>query len=174
MLDPKNKVIMELDSLSKLVISGLSGKSKPWQGADVVVTNELKLGNSEVDSFYPSPRFVVTDHVSEVSWLFETLAIIFADEDNYGAWKEEFFGRLGNMANRVIGNNQQATVSDVQLAILHESYAIYEEIQSDTHNYLLVTSGNTIYDDLIPRAVNSGFVSLQEAEDFFKLKGLIE
>jgi hypothetical protein len=174
MLDPKNKVIAELDSLSKLVISGLSGKAKPWQGADVVITNELKLGNSEVDSFYPSPRFVVTEYVGEVSWLFEKLARIFVDEDNYGAWKEEFFGRLGNMANKVIGNNKKATVSDVQLAILHESYAIYEEIQSDTHNYLLVTSGNTIYDDLIPRAVNSGFVSLQEAENFFKSKGLIE
>ena len=174
MSDPKSKVIEELDSLSQLVISGLSGKAKPWQGADVVVTNVLELGNSEIDSFYPSPRFVVTDHVSEVSWLFEKLARIFADEDNYGGWKEEFFGRLGNMANRVIGNDKKINVTDVQLAILHESYAVYEEIRSDTHNYLLVTSGNTIYDDLIPRAVNSGFVSLQEAENFFKSKGLIE
>jgi hypothetical protein len=174
MPDPKSKVIEELDSLSKLVISGLSGTAKPWQGADVVITNVLKLGNSEVDSFYPSPRFVVTDYVSEVSWLFEKLAHIFANEENYGAWKEEFFGRLGNMANRVIGNDKNTNITDVQLAILHESYAICEEIQSDTHNYLLVTSGNTIYDDLIPRAVNSGFVSLKEAESFFKSKGLIE
>ena len=174
MPDPKSKVIEELDSLSKLVISGLSGTAKPWQGADVVITNMLKLGNSEVDSFYPSPRFVVTDYVSEVSWLFEKLARIFANEENYGAWKEEFFGRLGNMANRVIGSDAKTTIIDIQLAILHESYAICEEIQSDTHNYLLVTSGNTIYDDLIPRAVNSGFVSLKEAESFFKSKGLIE
>lgn len=78
------------------------------------------------------------------------------------------------MANRVIGIDANATVSEIQIAILHESYAIFEEIQSDTHNYLLVASGNSIYDDLIPRAVNSGFVSLQEAEKFFKSKGLIE
>jgi hypothetical protein len=174
MSDPKTKVIKELDSLSKLVVSGLSGTAKPWQGADVVVTNVLKLGDSEIDSFYPSPRFVITDHVEEVSWLFEKLARIFANEENYGAWKEEFFGRLGNMANRVIGSHAKTTIIDIQLAILHEAYAIFEEIQSDTHNYLLVTSGNTIYDDLISRAVNSGSVSLQEAEIFFKSKGLIE
>jgi hypothetical protein len=174
MSDSTNNILEELDSLSKLVISGLTGKAQPWQGADVVVTNVLKLGDSEVDSFYPSPRFVITDHVGEVSWLFEKLARIFVSEENYGAWKEEFFGRLGNMANRVIGSDAKTTIIDIQLAILHEAYAIFEEIQSDTHNYLLVTSGNTIYDDLIPRAVNSGFISLQEAENFFKSKGLIE
>lgn len=174
MSDPNNKVIEELDSLAKLVVSGQSGKAQPWQGADVVVTNAIELGNPEVDSFYPSPRFVVTQYVGEVSWLFEKLALIFSNEKNYGAWKEEFFGRLGNMANRVIGIDANATVSEIQIAILHESYAIFEEIQSDTHNYLLVASGNSIYDDLIPRAVNSGFVSLQEAEKFFKSKGLIE
>ena len=174
MSDPTNMTLEELDSLSKIVISGLSGKAKPWQGADVVVLNEIKLGNSEVDSFYPSPRFVVTEYVGEVSWLFEKLSRIFANEENYGAWKEEFFGRLGNMANRVIGSDAKATIIEIQLAILHEAYSIFEEIQSDTHHYLLVASGNTIYDDLIPRAANSGFVSLHEAEDFFKSKGLIE
>jgi hypothetical protein len=173
MSDPKNKVIEELDSLSKLVISGKTGKAQPWRGADVVVTDKLELGNSEVDSFYPSPRFVITDHVSEVSWLFEKLALIFSNEKNYSAWKEEFFGRLGNMANRVIGIKSQSTVSEIQLAILHEAYAIFEEIQLDWHHYLLITSGNTIYDDLIPRAINSGFVSFQEAEKFFQSKGLI-
>ena len=78
------------------------------------------------------------------------------------------------MANRVIGRDSKTTIIAIQLAILHEAYAIFEEIQSNTHNYLLVTSGNTIYDDLIPRAVNSGSVSLQEAENFLKSKGLIE
>ena len=174
MSDPQIRVIEELDSLSKLVVSGLSGTAKPWQGADVVVTNILKLGDTEVDSFYPSPRFVITDHVGEVSWLFEKLAHIFANQENYSAWKEEFFGRLGNMANRVIGRDAKTSIIDIQLAILHEAYAIFEEIQSDWHHYLLIASGNTIYDDLIPRAVNSGFVSLREAENFFKSKGLIE
>ena len=174
MSDSTNEILEELDYLSKLVISGLSGKAQSWQGADVVVTNVHKLGDSEVDSFYPSPRFVITDHVGEVSWLFEKLGRIFSNQENYGAWKEEFFGRLGNMANRVIDSDVKATIIDIQLAILHESYTIYEEIQSDTHHYLLVTSGNSIYDDLIPRAVNSGFVSLHEAEEFFKSKGLIE
>jgi hypothetical protein len=174
MSDPQIRVIEELDSLSKLVVSGLSGTAKPWQGADVVVTNILKLGDTEVDSFYPSPRFVITDHVGEVSWLFEKLAHIFANQENYSAWKEEFFGRLGNMANRVIGRDAKTSIIDIQLAILHEAYAIFEEIQSDWHHYLLIASGNTVYDDLIPRAVNSGFVSLREAENFFKSKGLIE
>lgn len=174
MSDPMNKILDDLDSLAKLVISGFTGKAQPWQGADVVVSNVLKLGNSEVKSFYPSPRFVITEYVGEVSWLFEKLAHIFANEENYGAWKEEFFGRLGNMANRVIGRNPNTAIIDIQLAILHEAYSVFEEIQSDTHHYLLVASGNTIYDDLIPRAVKSGFVSLQEAEDFFKSKGLLE
>jgi len=174
MLDPTSTVIKELNSLSQLVISGLSGTSSPWQGADVVVTNAPELGNPELDNFYPSPRFVITDYVGEVSWLFEKLAHIFADQENYSAWKEEFFGRLGKMANRVILYDKKANVTDIQIAILHEAYAIYEEIQSDTHHYLLITSGNTIYDDLIPRALKSGFASLQEAEIFFKSKGLIQ
>jgi hypothetical protein len=78
------------------------------------------------------------------------------------------------MANRVVLYDKKANVTAIQIAILHEAYAIYEEIQSDTHHYLLITSGNTIYDDLIPRALKSGFASLQEAENFFKSKGLIQ
>lgn len=90
MSDPNNKVIEELDSLAKLVVSGQSGKAQPWQGADVVVTNAIELGNPEVDSFYPSPRFVVTQYVGEVSWLFEKLALIFSNEKTTVLGKKSF------------------------------------------------------------------------------------
>ena len=72
------------------------GVAGAWQGADVVITK--KAPSPSVDNFYPDPRFVETRFVGELSWLFEQLRDVFMKSDGYGFWKEELFGRLGNVA----------------------------------------------------------------------------
>jgi hypothetical protein len=146
----------------------------PWGGAGVVVTDKSDNPNvTASQSFYTDPRLVITNHVGEISWLFEKLVRIFNQIEGYGAWKEELFGRLANMANRVIQKQETVGASELLRAVLHEAYSVAEEISKGTFQYLAITSGNMIYDDLIEKAESGAFVSLDEAEEFFRLKGLL-
>jgi hypothetical protein len=123
--------------------------------------------------FYPDPRFVITNHVGELSWLFERLMLVFSEIEEYWLWKEEFFGRLGNMANRVVRKKETVGISELLLAVLHEAYSVAEELSQGIFKHLMVTSGNMIYDDLIEEAEKGEFVSLYEAEITARLKGLL-
>lgn len=98
---------------------------------------------------------------------------IFSQVEGYGLWKEELFGRLGNMANRVATKKKLEGVSELLLAVLHEAYSVAEELSQGTFQFLAVTAGNMIYDDIIEQAYKSGFVSAYEAEISFRLKGLL-
>jgi hypothetical protein len=166
-----DQTISALNDLTSDVRSEKFGKSKPWQGADVVITNEIKAFAK--DGFYPEPRYVLTPHVRELSWLFEQLRDLFIDLDGYGAWKEEFFGRLGNMARRFNQKSTGAPVTSLLLAVLHEAYAIAEEMQDGEFHFLPVAIGNQIYDDLIESAERDGFLTVAETEKYFQGKGLL-
>ena len=71
-----------------------------WQGADVVITSKPQI--VEEGGFYPAPRYVVTSHAPELSWLFEQIRDIFIEINDYGFLKEEIFGRLGNTGNQIL------------------------------------------------------------------------
>jgi len=158
--------------LSTEIVNGKSGNSTLWQGADVVITNKPPIVNE--DSFYPAPRYVVTAHASELSWLFEQVRNIFIEIDDYGFLKEEIFGRLGNTANRFLAKNPEADIDETLLAVMHEAFAIAEEIRDGEFASLMVTSGNQILDDLISESEKSGFLTVEETKAYFKDKGIIE
>ena len=137
-----------------------------WGGADVVISFRPQQTSSE--SFYPEPRFVVTPHALEVSWILEELLKAFnAEERLDGQTKIEFFGRLANAANRCLKMNVAASAHELCAAILHESFAIYEEMERGTFDTLGVALGNEIVDDYVDDVLESGFIGIEETRKFF-------
>ena len=162
----------KLVRLSAEIVNGRSGSSSMWQGADVVITSKPPI--LEEGGFYPAPRYVVTSHGPELSWLFEQIRNIFIEIDDYGFLKEEIFGRLGNTADRFLTKNPEAGAREALLAVVHEAFAIAEEIQDGEFATLMVTSGNQILDDLISDSEKGGFLTVEETRAYFKAKGIIE
>ena len=162
----------KLVRLSTEIVNGRSGSSSMWQGADVVITSKPPI--LEEGGFYPAPRYVVTSHGPELSWLFEQIRNIFIEIDDYGFLKEEIFGRLGNTADRFLTKNPEAGAGEALLAVVHEAFAIAEEIQDGEFATLMVTSGNQILDDLISDSEKGGFLTVEETRAYFKAKGIIE
>jgi hypothetical protein len=158
--------------LSREIVEGRSGSSSLWQGADVVIT--IKSPVIKEGGFYPGPRYVVTSHASGLSWLFEKIRDIFMQIDDYGFLKEEIFGRLGNTANRFLSKNPHADSRETLLAVMHEAFAIAEEIQDGEFATLVVSIGNQILDDLISESEKDGFLTVEETKSYFKDKGIIE
>ena len=161
-----------LVQLSTKILNGQLKRSSMWQGADVVITNKPPIVRE--DGFYPAPRYVETLHASELSWLFEQVRNVFMEMDDYGFLKEEIFGRLGNTANRFLSKNSNANAPELLLAVMHEAFAIAEEIQDGEFAALMVTSGNQILDDLISESERGGFLTVEETKAYFKDKGIIE
>jgi hypothetical protein len=160
----------DLVALSGCIVKDEIGISKPWGSADVCIVKRLPKINS--GGFYPEPRFVVTDHGLELSWLFEQLRDIFKEIEDYGLWKEEIFGRLGNTANRYLTKSPTASARELLLAIMHETFSIIEEIEVGDFRSPMVTSNNRIYDDLILENERNEFLGVAETLEFFKNKGI--
>ena len=156
-----------LDLISRIQKGEYPHKSRSWVGADVVITSKApEPSNSQ---FYPEPRYVVTPFYRELSWLFTELRDIFAQLID-GATKIEFFGRLANMAIRYQKRlkRKPENEKDLLIAIIHEAFAILEEMAEGKFQYLGVAVGNTIFDDLVDRAEASGFLGLEETRNFFE------
>jgi len=165
------KIVANLEKLSSEIASGHVGRSsEPWQGADVVITEDLPVIQS--DSFYPAPRFVVTKHVGQLSWLFENLRDAFNNLEGYGFWKEEFFGRLGNAATRYLSRQPNAKVETLLLAVIHEAFCITEEMEGGNFTVLPVTINNGIYDDIFKEIETEGLADQYEVDDFIKSLGI--
>lgn len=146
--------------------------ARQWGGADVVVT--LPPGPEPVTGgFYPEPRYVVTQHAFELSWLFESLRDAFYAEDRLdGCTKIEFFGRLANAANRCIRREPGVSASMLCAAVLHEGFAILDEMEEGTFEFLPVAVGNEIADDYVDDAMRSGFIGTSATIEFLKSRGL--
>ena len=162
----------KLVRLSNEIVDGRSGSSNLWQGADVVITSKSPI--SDEGGFYPAPRYVVTFHAHQLSWLFEQIRDVFIEIEDYGFLKEEIFGRLGNSASRFLAKNPETNSNEILLAVMHEAFAIYEEIRDGEFAALMVTSGNQILDDLISESEKGGFLTVEETKAYFKDKGIIE
>jgi len=165
-----SKTIARLENISSAVASGKIGSAQPWQGADVVITEDLPVIQS--DSFYPAPRFVVTKHVGQLSWLFEEARDAFIGLDGYGFWKEEFFGRLGNSANRYLKRHEQHTAEALLLAVLHEAFCIAEEMESGEFRALSISINNEIYDDIFREIEAEGIAEKSEVDAYIKSLGI--
>lgn len=155
----------------QLADKSLPKATRVWGGADVVISSRLQQTSSE--SFYPDPRHVVTSHALEVSWLFDGLWKAFSAEDRLdGQTKIEFFGRLANAANRCLRKNAAPSAHELCAAILHESFAIYEEMEGGTFETLGVALGNEIVDDYVDEALRTGFIGIEDTRKFFSERGV--
>jgi len=157
MRDPQ-KVRRSIESLADRVESGRVGRSRPWGGADVGIV-EVAPPPRETQ-FYPDPRYVETPHVAELSWLFEELLQIFRELDGFGFWKEEFFGRLGNVAEKFHSVCPEGSQKGLLLAVLEEAFSMASEIEaSGGLPILMVTSGNRILDDFTKASDRNSYLS---------------
>lgn len=159
-----------LKKISSEIAMGNIGVSEPWQGADVVITR--KLPSIPANSFYPSPRFVVTEYDGQLSWLFENIRDVFHDVESYGFWKEELFGRLGNAANRYIQKHESHIVQKLLLAVVHEALCVAEEIETGEFRTLSISFNNEIYDDLFREIEIEGIAQKSEVDSFIKSLGI--
>ena len=127
-LEANNK----LAALEQQITNGQWGEAPSWQGADVVILE--KSPSPSRGGFYPDPRYVETEFVVELSWLFLKCRDIFLKLEGYGGWKEELFGRLGNMANRAKEKISPLNCQTLLLAVLHECFSITDEMENHNNN----------------------------------------
>ncbi len=152
----------------KLLLTPIA-TDKEWSGADVVITSRQDKTSR---NSYSQQRQVVTAEAKELSWLFSQLGDIFLGLYDSAA-EFEFFGRLANTALRYQSlSKDDENQRDLLFAVLHEAFAIMDEMESGTFEYFLVTPGNEIVDDFIEQAQRSGFVSVEKTKKFFALKGI--
>lgn len=141
---------------------------KEWDGANVVITS--RQDNRASSSFYSQLRYVVTADAKELSWLFYQLRDIFSGLYDSTS-KLEFFGRLANAALRYQRlSKDDENQRDLLLVVLHEAFAILDEMEEDTFEYFLVSPGYEIVDDFIEQSERRGFVSVEETIRFFAPK----
>lgn len=146
--------------------------NRTWGGADVLITTVPPEAPKE-PSFYGEPRYVVTPRALEVSWLFEWLRDAFYAEDRLDSCsKIEFFGRLANAANRCIAQGHAWNAAALCRAVLHEAFAIHDEMEFGTFGALAVAVGSEILDDHTEDAGRNGYISVEGTVEFFKSWGL--
>jgi len=165
-----SRTIARLEKISSEVASGKIGSAQPWQGADVEIRRDQPFVTAS--SFYPAPRVVVTEHVGELSWLFENARDAFKGLDGYGFWKEEFFGRLGNSAIRFMNRHEQHTPEALLLAVIHEAFCIAEEMEIGEFKALSISINNEIFDDIFREIEAEGLAEQSEVDTFIKSLGI--
>jgi len=153
--------------------SALPRAQRAWGGARTVVSNCAPSPRRE-QAFYPDPRYVVSEHYLELSWLVEQLREAFMGYELIDAsTKFEFFGRLCNAANLCIQENPRVTAHVLCAAVLHEAYAIAVDIDSgEFHRSLEFFMGDVADDDVEP-TFRSGFIGIEATLDFFRARGIV-
>jgi hypothetical protein len=92
--------------------------------------------------------------------------------EGYGFWKEEFFGRLGNAANRYLSRNVQNSAQKLLLAVAHEAFCILEEMEAGDFQVLSVSLNNEIYDDIFREIESEGLADSLEVDAFMESLGI--
>lgn len=165
-------LIGEIDQIATFISRQGAGTAKPWMGAEVIICE--KAPKATANSWQPDKRYVETIYVGQLSWLFNKLKEVFSQLDGYGhIWKEEFYGRLGNVAVKYHAVVNDASVSQLLDSVLHEAYAMAEEIfDYGSILALPITSGNQILDDIVGFSDLSAYLSQEETYEFLKDIGL--
>ena len=118
----------------------------PWGGAGTVIRSSFD--DSEFRRFGTPPFVFVTPYVNEMSWLFLQCRNAVNHLEGYGMWKEEFFGRLARVGQDFSQAEPQATVRQIQLAVLLEALLFVEKLKSpDGVDVLPVVVGPEIAED---------------------------
>ena len=138
-----------IESVKNFVaLSDILPQAHPWSGAGVCITGKQPTNTTD-KGFYPDPRYTVTQHYQELSWVFECLRDIFNAEKLLNSCsKFEFYGRLGNCANKFLAANPHTDAAQLSLAVLCEAEIIRQEILENRFEYLAAAPGNMIADDI--------------------------
>ncbi len=159
-----------LNYLAQKLLLTPVGTDKEWDGANVIITSGQN--NRVSRSFYSELRLVITDDAQELSWLFYQLRDIFAELYDSTS-KLEFFGRLANTALRYQRiSKDDKNQRDLLFAVLHEAFAILDEMEEDIFEYFLVSPGYEIVDDFTEQVQRRGFISVEGTKKFFAAKGI--
>ncbi|HPC38121.1 MAG TPA: hypothetical protein PLF21_02290 [Exilispira sp.] len=168
------KTLEELERLSKILEHNQLPASKiNWSGAHVNITN-TEPSEDETKTFFFRSIYVITQFSHELSWLFEKIRDAFYAEDRIDYLiKDDFFGRLANAANRCIENNSELTAHILYAAVLHEAFAIYDDMENKKFLILPIAPDSAIFDDFVDdQSRENGYVSNEKTIDFFKKKGV--
>ena len=165
-----NTLLDALREIESTIRGGRAGTSPTWGGAGV----QICIERPQVDGgFGQNIRFVETQFVGELSWLFERLKKAFIDSPGYGRWKEEFFGRLGNVATKYQSAAKNLTKENLLLAVLHEGYAMAEELTDEgTIVSLPLTLDGMVLDDVLNTSDLGAYLTTEETYQFLQDLGL--
>jgi len=109
----KNKLLLKLkEQVNTCNISEITNSSDLFGGANISIVYQMPKLESK---FYPNPKYVVTTHAKELSWLIFQIKDIFKDDIDY-LNKYNFYGRLADRANSSLKNsniNIQNLLNDV-------------------------------------------------------------
>jgi hypothetical protein len=160
----KNSIAQQLDEIARKINEGWLDSTAFWGGAGVVIT-DVEPSPSE-PGFYPDPAVVVTPNAGELSWLFVLLRDVSIALDDYGVWKQEFFGRLAAAAQSVPSD------TDVKLLLLQVIRQAYEmlgmiEIGMQPAEFSMII--------LHPRRLGRGVNSFDRGEltTFYASRGIV-
>ena len=156
-----------LEKLMDLVLTGKSGVSRDWGGADVVIGPPPRPVPT-ADGFYPDPDYVATEHHRELSWLFEQLRDLFSPYIDF-INKYEFYGRLADSANRFITKYGDEKQRDVLHAVLHEADSMLVEFS--TFGDLQPTMSREIGADPLEDLLNNDFHDPEESKRILRELG---
>lgn len=141
------RVEESIDAISQELDEGKLKRGQKWGGANLVIVetqDEIQESNG-----FKSYRYVVTTHAREVSYILTKLYNAFTEEDllDYLS-KLEFCGRLGNIVNRFLRKNPDASALELCKAMVHEAYAIAEEMDEGEFTILFSDLGVAVYNDI--------------------------
>jgi hypothetical protein len=163
----------QLDRLADLLATPrLPMAAKMWSGADVMIGFRIE-GDRPWSSFYPKDREIVTKHALELSYFFEALRDAFFEEGLIDfSSKIEFFGRLATAADACLLERPDAAAQLICAAVLREAYSTKEQIENGEFDYLLISEGNQIADDLASSGQRTGYSGIGETVEFFRQRGV--
>lgn len=140
--------LRKMDELATAVAAGEVGRARAWGGAGVAIVRRARPARPE--DFYPDPRWVITPFVNELSWLFKELWVGFSPLMDHVS-KYEFFGRLGNAADRYHETaGLDASARGLLNAVLAKAWSIAAEVASDNFMAFPVAPGRAIAEDFVP------------------------
>jgi hypothetical protein len=168
--------------LDQAVAGGHWDKAKNWEGASVVIRRRMPKRKHDASTLIPALvgggstgyKYVITPHAAQLSWLFADLWQVFRQHPAIdGMTKFEFFGRLANASlhcQRRANGNESAR--DLLGAVIHEAYAIADEIEEGTFTALPVAPVGIVFDDLIERFDREAYLTVEETRRWFAERGI--
>ena len=159
------------EAVSLLRQGSIPSSGNLWGGAGVrILVHPPKP--KEGQQWRSQPRDVITPRARELSWLFERLRDAFYSEGRVdGCSKLEFFGRLANAADRCVSQGHGEDANLLCLAVLHEAFAIYEEMEAGRFECLAIAPAGEIADDSAADESRSGYRSPEDTLRFFRERG---